>query len=636
MRYTVLFLVLAGSVACGGDDETSLPSYQSFDDACDATPGCREPRVSRSDAEEMIWRVLVLRTANGEVQVDRVDAVMVEEGLGVPLGRRRGSHLVSLLDDGGASLDSQLISFPSSLEFEARDDVTMRADTVSLEGEEVSTVVYLRALTTGATIVVEQPDGTAIATANLADLSSKADSGSAGGIGRREQPLTLPSSACPHVALLEGVEDFDWIPEAQRSKFDIVEPGPVQRATVQAAFGLMPRLLCHGVSRIAFGKFTERPNLGGVVSIRSGDFVMLNDIPFSEEVVSTDETYRMRLLQTVVHESTHAAEILLNDEGMNGASFAGSWSGESRNIALDTIDNVRLEKSMRSEWLRMHDSFISLGWAKPHSYDIFVFRSVDAANEELSAFSPEETASAGFMSRYGGKYYADDIAEMVTWPIVAPIVRQTGIPIQNNFHEDSACQRARAYMEGNVPSRYAAIFAKLNFVRDVGMILDEDYEDCVGDGLRLRAEMPGMHFWEGEEYKRTFGQGVTAQIGSLDGRTVFEMKAQGEASFGDGTYPASARLVVDLAPADTNIELVSWPRGVYALAPQQPHAFEVRLDGAAAGNFDVIDGFVLVAESSNEVIAGSVFVRVGFRAQAPIPVPQTFDPPLTVQFRIEK
>jgi hypothetical protein len=144
-----------------------------------------------------------------------------------------------------------------------------------------------------------------------------------------------------------------------------------------------------------------------------------------------------------------------------------------------------------------------------------------------------------------------------------------------------------------------------------------------------------MHFWVEDEYLRSFGQGVTAQLGTLDGRRVFEMMAEGQAEFGDASYPATGRLLIDLSPADTEIELVSWPRGVYTLAPQQPHAFQLRLDGAPAGNFDVIDGFVLVAESSSGAIAGSVFIRIAMRNQAPIPVPQTFDPPLTIQFRIE-
>lgn len=494
-------------------------------------------------------------------------------------------------------------------------------------------MVFLRALPGGDTIVVEDDAGAILAQVPVSEVASKTDGRSQ--VAPQQQKLVQASPHCPQVLLLDGSTDIEWVPESERNGVSFIEPGPVQRATVQAAFGLMPRLLCHGVGRIAFGEVPDDPGLGGVVSIRTGDFVLINALPFSEDVVATDEKMRMRLLQTIVHESAHAVEIMLNDEGKNGSSFAGSWSFDARNVAQETIDHVRLEKSMRSEWLRMHESFVRLGWARRYANEIFSFESNEAASQEIRAWSPEDTATNGAMSRYGATYYADDIAEMVAWPIVAPVVREAGIQEQNNFLEDSACQRARNYTGGNVPSRYAAIFAKLNFVRDIGMILDEDYERCIGEGLRLRAETPGMHFWEKDDYRRSFNQGVTAQIGTLDGRTVFEMVAEGQAEFSGESYPARGRLLIDLGSADTEIELISWPRGVYTLAPQQPHAFQLRLDGQPAGNFDVIDGFVLVAESSNDVIAGSVFIRIAMRYQAPIPVPQTFDPPLTIQFRIE-
>ncbi len=626
-----MVLCLLGLLACG-ESGSSPANFESFEDACDATPGCREGRVESTGAQEQVWRILLHRTESNEIEISRVDMISVDMGNGVPLGRRRGTHLVSLQDTNGTSLDAQLIAFPAGLQMEARGE-TFAARTVDLSGREVSTMVFLRALSGGDRIVVEDDAGTVSTEAPLTELTRKVDGGS--GIAPREEKLVQASPHCPQVLLLEGPADVEWVPESERGGVSFIEPGPVQRATLQAAFGLMPRLLCHGVGRIAFGEVPDAPGLGGVVSIRTGDFVLINALPFSEEVVSTDEKMRMRLLQTIVHESAHAAEIMLNDEGKNGSSFAGTWSFDARDVAQDTIDHVRLEKSMRSEWLRMHDSFVRLGWARTYPNEIFSFESSEAANQEIRAWSPEETATNGAMSRYGGTYYADDIAEMVAWPIVAPVVRAAGIQEQNNFLEDSACQRARDYSGGNVPSRYAAIFAKLNFVRDVGMILDEDYERCVGQGLRLRAETPGMHFWVEDEYQRSFNQGVTAQIGTLDGRTVFEMVAEGEAEFGGESYPATGRLLIDLASADTEIELVSWPRGVYTLAPQQPHAFQLRLDGQPAGNFDVIDGFVLVAESSNDAIAGSIFVRIAMRYQAPIPVPQTFDPPLTIQFRIE-
>jgi len=60
------------------------------------------------------------------------------------------------------------------------------------------------------------------------------------------------------------------------------------------------------------------------------------------------------------------------------------------------------------------------------------------------------------------------------------------------------------------------------------------------------------------------------------------------------------------------------------------------LDGAQAGNFDAKEGYVLVASSSGKLIEGSIFLTQAWRAQAPLPVPQVFDPPLHIRFQLKK
>lgn len=62
---------------------------------------------------------------------------------------------------------------------------------------------------------------------------------------------------------------------------------------------------------------------------------------------------------------------------------------------------------------------------------------------------------------------------------------------------------------------------------------------------------------------------------------------------------------------------------------------ELRLDGAKSGNFDAMTGFVLVAEASNDRIAGSIVLQRVMRLHAPLPVPEKYDPPLVIRFLIE-
>ena len=114
-----------------------------------------------------------------------------------------------------------------------------------------------------------------------------------------------------------------------------------------------------------------------------------------------------------------------------------------------------------------------------------------------------------------------------------------------------------------------------------------------------------------------------------------------------------AARVVDVEPALGNLGAVDGARDVPGLVPQR-HVVVVQrvelvalavgqldhvarqVDGARAANFDVYEGQALVAEASNERIAGSIVIQRAMRLQAPLPVPQTHDPPLVIRFAIQK
>ncbi len=120
-------------------------------------------------------------------------------------------------------------------------------------------------------------------------------------------------------------------------------------------------------------------------------------------------------------------------------------------------------------------------------------------------------------------------------------------------------------------------------------------------------------------------------------RSKFRFSTDAEGiRFGEASYPARITLRLTVGSALDDIIEVSWPRGVYPLSRGGDNNLTVVLDGAKAGNFEVMDGSVLVTESTNQRIVGSAVVQRVWRPLAPLPVPERYDPPLVIRFMIKK
>jgi hypothetical protein len=256
---------------------------------------------------------------------------------------------------------------------------------------------------------------------------------------------------------------------------------------------------------------------------------------------------------------------------------------------------------------------------------------------KLKGMSPDDVAKGGGMSRYGRSKVSEDIAEMVAHAKTGPLFRAKGLEEES---EDWGCRALRELDSSSLPANLSAVYTKLVFVRDLGLIDRDEFETCVGEGLsdRDRDLGPGFHVYQDGDYQRSFEMGVDAFMGpdSNDGGDFkFVLEAEGQASWDDMDTRAEVTLKIETGEAGRETEDYSWPRGVYTLAPGHGHDFRLYLPDAQAGSFESIDGFVLVTESSEESIRGSIFLRRAMRWLAPVPVPQTFDPPLGIQFNIE-
>ena len=351
---------------------------------------------------------------------------------------------------------------------------------------------------------------------------------------------------------------------------------------------------------------------------------------------------------TIIHEAAHAAETLLGAESKDGGptagnkKYGGAWSFEARSMARQAIKKTRLDKGFYNEWQRLHRSFVSQGWAG--RYDNDAYRKIlQFIGAELKRPTTRDNASSlkiaqdGFMNSYGGSNWAEDIATFVgnvyIGPDMASGIKQAGL--SEDLREDVACRELQRQKDRNVPANLAAVYTKLMFLLDLGLVKKEDVEKCTGpDFGMLDVSGKGFYFFEKGKLLRSFENNVKAGMGSKGIGNVFEMRAEGTAKFGGKSYPASMKLSLGVGVGP--LEKTSWPRGVYKLGLIGPKSLILRLDGGRAGNFNAKNGYVLVASSSDDLISGSIFLTQAWRPEAPIPVPQVFDPPLNIRFQVKK
>ena len=617
---------------------TQAMATPAYIEACKETPGCGDLQEPASLATEGVWRVQVIRGASGDLRIGRVDIIDVVAGDGVPVGALSGMYALVGLGKSGKVIDGQVLRFAESLRVEYDSSTTQDID---LSGKEVDTLAYIKASPAITKLAIQGKDGAQVdSTENLPwpepatkdPLSRLLGISPAWAVTRPFQGLP---PYCSHIIVLQGEEDRRLAAGSQWEEVSrLGTPGPYQLAATRAALGRMTPMLCQSIGRIVFAYVTGFDNkLGAVNSQGAGDTIVINiSALLSEQNLETMANRRLMLQQTVVHEAGHTAETLLTVEGSDSENqYSGAWGFPPRTLANKTIENVRLEMGLPAEWQRMHESFVTQDWAE----DYGEFPEIP---DEPPEWTPAEVVHGGFISRYASDNWAEDIADTINHAyysrIIADAYEEHGV---SDYRQDFACREMQKHQKRDLPSRFAAVYAKLHFLQDLGLVRPEGVKDCTGDMLGLPIDSKGFHVWQEAMRLRSFTDRLKAGIGATDlGVNVFEMTGYGEAAFSGSTYPTKVKLRLDLDAWGEHIEMVSWPRGVYELGLAGNNNFTLRLDGAHAGNFDAMDGFVVVAEASNERIAGSVVLQRVFRLQAPMPVPEKYDPPLIVRFLMEK
>lgn len=637
-----LFLLLA----CGGEDDLP-PIPANFGEACIGIPGCLEPAVSLDAPPMDIWRVLVVRDGAGAIRVEEVHEIAVSSAIGPPQGPLHGIRGLASLNAAGEPLEVQFVSFPTTRFLENFEGETLEED---LTGLPVSMVGYLAVRDDAATLAIIEGEGVI-----EHSIPAPAPGEAVQDVevqNSRALIQGVPTGPCAHVLILDGVEDAPWNaadtnPGPRTARYAHQAPTVTQLALVRAALGRMTAVHCMGVGRIAF---IDRPSTTtpGSVGSWEGDFININANYFKEgegfewvgfdEVRLQDRRAQALFQGVILHEAAHATTHLLSAMSEVPNTFHGDWGVTERHLAADTIDRVRLRGDIVRLWDIMHTSFMNQGWGDPYYGD------TDTYVARRATESAADIASGGFSSPYGKLNVREDIAEWATWPIAGALYEAAGIaPGPGALRRGYGCPQMSAHGSMDVPSRLAAAFTKITFMHDLGFVTDENYEECIGPALGLPNSDEGIAIYEDGDLRRVFGTNATARIGERDGRYVFVLEAEGAAEFDGMDYPATLTLEIGLGETSTGfiftddipIDQISWPRGAFALGVGQPHAFRLRLEGEPAGNFDVTDGFILAAASTNSRLVGSVFVTEAFRNQAPVPVPQVFEPPLQFRYLLE-
>jgi len=433
------------------------------------------------------------------------------------------------------------------------------------------------------------------------------------------------SENCPHVRLL-GPENLD---EVHWSMEDLVVPAKLtQMQVVGDALDLAPPLLCQAVQRVVFiNDEDNRGTSGRTKSNDRWDLIYLNAASpmFQEGVLKLSDNAKLEAMQTVLHESTHSATRLLYTRSkaappalLEWRPDEEVWRPEALAKAEELVKNLRLEGGVIQEWERLHNVFKQQGLAG------------DYYGDDWADYRNQDQVANGFMSAYGGEDLMEDMAELAGWALMSR--RFNGVV--NADPDNQACRDMRSSTSDEIPARFSAVYTKLSFLHDLQMIDYESFEDCVGtvgskfDRPNLAAQ-PGFQILNPftSEISTTLSENLSANIGARapsQNRIFFSLKAEGPVKTAAEPRLANATLMLEIAPAGSDIEMVSWPRGIYRLYAPTPGGGSSRFIVAFAEVGDPIwatQGLVLVTRGSNQRLQGTIVVQDTLRPMARSPVP---------------
>jgi hypothetical protein len=463
------------------------------------------------------------------------------------------------------------------------------------------------------------------------------------GVSANLQAADPVSSKCPHVRILTR-GDRDLVEPPYDAA--IINPRVKQKKALAEALDSLPPVVCQSVQMVVFLNATlasapealawvgkSRPSLINISAVQGGasEARLTFDLRDIEAMSPENNAARKasmvkvwpEVVHSIIHEAYHSATHLIDSFSPDAAELAAGhdWPAEARQFAEPFVEKARVRGGFRAEWARMNEEF----------EDENLSGEYDGARVGRAEAPP-----IGFMTIYAGKSPGEDIAETASWAIAQPILRASvegAVPDISEWR--IACTDMQAHDEENIPSKFAALYTKLNFLRDVGFITNESLDECAGP-VRLEGAdgSNGFHYF-------SYQSGAPLTSYTTDFSIQREPDALHISAWGNLQMQNESRSAV--TKLQIWVDDPALPRGLYAIGQCNDFVPRIAASIVAPAMFrrDVMDirsqsicayqAMVLVTSATTDQIEGVVVLQKAWKFSAP-PVPEVGGFPVRVVF----
>lgn len=350
-----------------------------------------------------------------------------------------------------------------------------------------------------------------------------------------------------------------------------------RRHRLRDALDRLPPLLRGAISKLSVAVYEE----GNVAGDAYGNNIIINAAILSNPT---------QLNHTLAHEATHCFQALME--------LTHHW--DSSNISATVMDAVKKadDPLYNSSINRIFRRLQATAIVADEGYPPYA-----GPQWETRYTSPGAAISDGFVSPYAANDPRDDLAEIVAMFVDA------------GFANHGYCSQFEG-LDGQVEPQQALAFAKLNFVRALGLIQESQYRQCVRGADPVDARLISMG---SREFAGDLSHGTqTVRHENLDEDWLM-WRIKGVAS--------DARLEIRLRLRQLNQASIGSPIGFYKLDTVGSHGFAAdALTPIAAQNVITFqrtdtsnptelmaytrisgDGYVLITDFSADLVKGYAF-----------------------------